>query len=298
MKGRDFAELQAFAAVAEQGSFSGAAKKLQIAPSTLSQIIRELEERVGVLLIQRTTRRLSLTGAGLQLLGRLQPALSEISNAVEDAQQQSAMPRGTVRLHISRAAYGAFVEPALERLQRQYPDIHLDITVSDELVKTTASGFEIAIRLAEFADSSNFYVALGGPIRHVVVASRAYLKAHGTPNHPEDLARHNCIRWRRPGTEASYLWRFNLNQQWVSIPVAGSLTVSHCDVAVDAATQGLGIAFVLESWATAAIKAKQLISLLEQYLPPLPGWQICYPSRTALTSATLAVIEMLIGRVV
>lgn len=293
MRGRDFVELQAFAAVAEHGSFSRAAKKLQIAPPTLSQIIRELEERLGVHLIQRTTRRLSLTGAGLQLLNRLKPAFAELSSATEDARQQGATPRGPVRMHLPRAAYSALLQPVLAGLHRRYPDIVLDVTVSDELVNSTASGFDLSVRLADSSSSSHFQVDLGGPIRHVAVASPGYLKTYGTPHHPRDLANHNCINWRRPGTEAIYLWRFRIDEEWVSLPVSGSMIVSHCDVAIDAAKRGLGIAFTLESWAVGAIKARQLVPLLESYLPAFPGWQVCYPARAAVTPAMLAIIELL-----
>jgi len=293
MRGQDFAELHAFVAIAEQGNFTKAAAQLRIAPSTLSQTIRDLEARVGVTLLNRTTRSVSMTSAGARLLARFRPALDEMTAAVEDARDLRAKPRGVVRLHIPRPAYSEFLEPCLDRLHNAYPDLVLDITVDDALTNLIVAGFDLSFRLGEFSDPSMVEVALGGPQSHVAVASAAYLQAHGAPSDPADLANHFCINWRQPGTNDPFHWRFNIKGQWVGVPVSGPLIASHCDVAITAALAGLGIAFVLEPLARPAIQKGLLTPMLGPFLPPFPGWRLCRPNRPQTTAATLAVIDFL-----
>ncbi len=293
MRGREFAELQAFVTVADQESFTRAAELLRIAPSTLSQTIRELEERIGVSLLSRTTRRVSITSAGARLLARFRPALDEMSAAVADARDLRVKPRGVVRLHIPRPAYEVFLEPQMGRLHRAYPEILLDITVDDRLTNVVAAGFDLSVQLPEFSDPSMVQTALGGPLRHVAVASPAYLDAHGTPGDPADLMNHRCINWRQPGSIAPFHWRFHVNGQWATVPVSGPVVVSHCDVAIAAAVADMGIAFVLESMARQALDTGRLKPTLEPFLPPFPGWRLCRANRGHTTAATLAVTEFL-----
>jgi len=293
MRGREFAELQAFVAVAEQESFTKAAELLRIAPSTLSQTIRELEERVGVSLLNRTTRRVSITSAGARLLARFRPALDEMSAAVEDARDLRVKPRGVVRLHIPRPAYEAFLEPLLGGLYHAYPEILLDITVDDRLTNFAAAGFDLSVQLPEFSDPRMTQTALGGPLRHVAVASPSYLEANGAPGDPVDLRNHRCINWRQPGSIDPFPWRFYVNGQWATVSISGPIVVSHCDVAIAAAVAGIGVAFVLESLARQALDSGQLKPMLEPFLPPFSGWRLCRAKRAHTTAATLAVIDFL-----
>jgi len=293
MRGREFAELQAFVIVAEKESFTKAAKILRIAPSTLSETIRELEERVGVPLLNRTTRRVSITSAGSRLLARFRPALDEMSAAVQDARDLRVKPRGAVRLHIPRPAYAVFLEPMLGHLHHTYPEILLDITVDDRLTNFVAASFDLSVQLPEFSDPSMTQTALGGSLRHVAVASPAYLHANGTPHDPADLTNHRCINWRQPGTMDPFHWRFHVNGQWATVPVSGPLIVSHCDVAIAGAVADMGIAFVLESLARQPIEEGRLKPTLTAFLPPFPGWRLCRPNRAHTTAATLAVIDFL-----
>jgi DNA-binding transcriptional LysR family regulator len=293
MRGREFAELQAFVTVADQESFTKAAELLRIAPSTLSQTIRELEERIGVSLLSRTTRRVSITSAGARLLARFRPALDEMSAAVEDARDLRVKPRGVVRLHIPRPAYELFLKSHLGRLYHAYPEILLDITVDDRLTNFVAAGFDLSVQLPDFSDPLMIQTALGGPLRHVAIASPGYLDAHGTPSDPADLTNHRCINWRQPGSIDPFHWRFHVHGQWATVSVSGPMVVSHCDVAIAAAVADMGIAFVLESLAREALDNGRLKPTLEAFLPPFPGWRLCRANRAHTTAATLAVIDFL-----
>jgi DNA-binding transcriptional LysR family regulator len=295
MRGSDYAELRAFAEVAEHASFARAAERLRIAPSTLSQTVRALEQRLGVTLLNRTTRRVSLTGAGARLLDRFAPAMAEMEAAVRDARDQEHGPRGLVRMHVPRAAYHQHVERSLGRLADTLPEVVLDLTVDDAFGDFVADGFDLMVRHAESVDSSMVAVALGGGLRHAVVASPVYLAANGTPLEPTQLIEHRCINWRRPGAQQRYRWQFVSEGEITTMAVSGPLTVSHCDVAIAAAKAGVGIAYVLRSLAEEAVRSGGLVSLLEGHLPPFEGWRLCHPRQRQPTTAVRAVLEALGG---
>ena len=293
MRGSDYAELRAFAEVAGQGSFTRAAERLRIAPSTLSQMVRALEDRLGVTLLNRTTRRVSLTGAGALLMNRFAPAMAEIEAAVQDARDQRLKPRGLVRMHLPRAAYHSHVEPALGRLAETLPEVVLDLSVDDSAGDFAADGFDLVVRRGEAVDTGLVAVPLGGDLRHVVVASAAYLAERGTPREPANLLDHRCIQWQPPGTNERYRWRFNIAGEDVTLALSGPLTASHCDVAVAAALAGVGIAYVLEPHAAKSIADGRLMPLLEDYLSPFGGWRLCYPRQRHTPAAVLAVVDEL-----
>ncbi len=293
MRGTEFAELRAFAEVAARRSFSRAAEHLRVAPSTLSQTVRALEERLGVALLVRTTRHVSLTSAGERLLARFAPAMDEMAAAVTEAHEGRVRPRGTVRLHALRPAYARHVEPALSRIAQDLPQVVLDLSVDDAPTDVDADGYDLTIRRAEFVDSGMVVRDLGGDLRHAVVASPAYLAAHGTPSSPDDLAEHRCIRWRPVGDDMQR-WRFAVGGEPLTIAVAGPLVVSHCDAAVAGALQGVGIAYVLESYAVPFTAEGHLVPLLSDYLEPFGGWRICHAKRTRPSPAATAVADILI----
>lgn len=295
MRGSEFAALKAFVEVAERGSFARAAEALRIAPSTLSQTIRELEERLGVSLLTRTTRRVSLTGAGARLLGRFAPALRDMDAALLDTLDEGARPRGVVRLHAPAPAYAGHVEPVLGLVRRTLPDVIFDVTIDDGLADIAADGFDLVIRRSDHVDSGMVAHDLGGDLRHAVVASPEYVAEHGRPNSPTDLMEHRCILWRRPAANRIDRWRFEVDGEPVVIAAAGPLVVSHCPAAVEAARQGVGVAYVLESYATEAIAAGALTPLLTEFLPTFGGWKLCHPNRARLSAAALAIVEVLTG---
>jgi DNA-binding transcriptional LysR family regulator len=291
MRGSEFAELRAFVAVAEQGNFARAAAELRLSPSTLSQTIRELEERLGVRLLNRTTRSVSITEAGQRLLSRFKPAMEEMQAAVADARNLRDRPAGTVRLHASRSASAVLVEPRLGRFFEAYPDIILDLTIDDAVINIVAAGFDVSIRIGELLEEDMVAVKIGDDIRQLAVASPDYIARHGAPKVPSDLHSHRCINWRWPGTSGLYNWEFAKDGRWFSVAVNGPLIVSHRDAAVIAAVQGVGIAFWGEYAVRPYIDAGQLVPLLEEFSPAFPGWHLCYPKQRHTSAPVRAFVE-------
>ncbi len=203
MRGSEFAELRAFVTIVEQGNFARAAAQLRISPSTLSQTIRELEKRLGVRLLNRTTRSVSMTDAGQRLLARFKPALDEMQAAVLDVQNLRDKPAGTVRLHAPRKAASVLIEPHLGRFAKFHPDIILDITIDDAVVNIVEAGFDVGIRLGELLEDDMVAVKLGNDIRMCAVASPEYIAKHGRPKNPGELHSHRCINWRWAGKTES-----------------------------------------------------------------------------------------------
>jgi DNA-binding transcriptional LysR family regulator len=293
MRGSEFAELRAFVTIAEQGNFARAAAHLRIAPSTLSQTIRELEKRLGVRLLNRTTRSVSLTEAGQRLLVRFKPALEEMQEAVRDVQNLSDVPAGTVRLHAPRKAASVLVEPHLGRFAKSHPDIVLDITIDDAVVNIVEESFDIGIRLGELLDDDMVAVKLGSDIRMCAVASPEYVAKHGKPANPGDLHNHRCINWRWAGRNGIYNWEFFKDGHWMSVAVDGPLIVSCSDMAISAAVQGVGIAFWAEYAVRPFIAKGQLVPMLEEFSPYFPGWYLTYPRQKHMSGAVRAVVEFL-----
>jgi DNA-binding transcriptional LysR family regulator len=291
MRGSEFAELRAFVAVAERGNFARAASALRISPSTLSQIIRELEERLGVRLLNRTTRSVSLTEAGQRLMARFKPAMEEMQAAVADARDLRDRPAGTVRLHTSRTAAVAVIEPLLGRFFEAFPEIILDISVDDAVTNIVEAGFDVGIRIGELLEDDMVAVRVGADMRQLAVASPAYLARHGRPQTPADLHSHRCINWRWPGMSGLYNWEFAEKGRWFSVAVNGPLIVSHRDTALQAALQGVGIAFWGEYALRSYIDSGELIPLLEEYSPTFAGWHLCYPKQRHTSAPVRAFVD-------
>jgi DNA-binding transcriptional LysR family regulator len=293
MRGTEFAELRAFAAVAEQGNFVRAAARLRLSPSTLSQIIRSLEARIGVRLLNRTTRSLALTPAGERLLARFKPAMAEMEASIEDARALQGRPAGLVRLHTSRSATTMFLEPVFGRFRDAYPDILLDLTIDDAVINIVEAGYDAGIRLGELLENDMMAVKLGGDIRQIAVATPEYLAQHGTPATPADLLNHRCINWRQPGSKGLYNWEFFENGHWIAVAVNGPSTVSHRDVSIQAALQGVGIAFWAEHMVRPLVEAGRLVPLLEEFSAEFPGWYLYYPKQHYMPTALRAFIDFL-----
>lgn len=289
----EFGALRAFAAVAEQRSFSRAAEQLGVSSSALSQLIRGLEERLGIRLLHRTTRSVSLTEAGAALLGDIAPAIDSLTGALEQARTAAKLPAGTVRLHCFHAAADRFVVPILPRLLRAFPDITLDLTIDDTVVDIFGSGYDAAIRIGEVIERDMVALRLGEDIRQLAVAAPAYLAEHGVPQTPKDLLQHRCIRWRWPGQPGPYAWEFFEKGHWFSVAVEGPLITSSRAVMVDAALDGIGIAFLEEESVVDAFARGALVPLLAEWSVPFPGYYLCYPQQRQMAPALRAVIDMI-----
>ncbi|WP_206364478.1 LysR family transcriptional regulator [Sphingomonas pokkalii] len=287
----EFGALRAFAAVAEQRSFSRAAEQLGVSSSALSQLIRGLEERLGIRLLHRTTRSVSLTEAGTALLAEVAPAIDSLAGALEQARSAARQPTGTVRLHCFHAAADRFVVPILPKLACAFPDITLDLTIDDMVVDLVGSGYDAGIRIGELIERDMVALRLGGDIRQLAVAAPAYLAEHGVPQTPKDLLQHRCIRWRWPGQPGPYAWEFFEKGHWFSVAVEGPLITTSRAVMVDAALAGVGIAFLKEESVVDAFARGELVPLLTDWSVPFPGYYLCYPQQRQMAPALRAVID-------
>lgn len=286
--------LAAFAAVARQRSFRRAGAELGLSTSAVSYAIRALEERLGVGLFHRTTRSVSLTEAGQRLIERLQPALGQVSDALEEMNQFRATPSGLLRINAARAAVPTQLSPRLAAFLRDNPDVRVELTENDGLVDIVAGGFDAGVRLHEFVPEDMVAVPLGPALRGMIVASPGYLAQHGTPLHPRELLAHQCVRFRFASGHL-YKWQFERDGESMELDVQGRLTLSEQTTIVRAVLDGLGIAYVLEDAARPWLQSGQLVSMLEDWSPPFPGFVLYYPRQRQMTSALRAFVDLLRG---
>lgn len=272
--------LRAFVLIARHGSFTRAGKELGVTASALSQSMAQFERQLGVRLLARTTRRVGLTEAGRDFLARIGPALETIDCAIEDARQHGSRPAGTLRI---TTAMGSILAPVIPAFMAAYPEITLDVNVDTGLSDLVTQGFDAGIRLGERLEKDMVAIPLGGPLRSVVVGSPAYFKRHGKPKHPNDLAQHDCVRFRfaRGGI---YHWEFAhpagpKRGRWFEIGVGGNLIVNDNALAQAAARGGTALAHLVLPLAQADLDAGRLESVLDRWLPPYDGLYLYYPSR-------------------
>jgi DNA-binding transcriptional LysR family regulator len=284
--------LSAFLAVAEERSFTRAAKKLSISTSGLSHAIRRLEEQIGVRLLTRTTRSVSPTAAGEQLLAHLRPALTDIRGTLTTLAGMQTTPIGRVRLLCPRLAAKTVLAPKLGRFARDYPDVILEVTTDDSRVDPVAGGFDAAIHFGEFIAQDMVAVRVSPDIRHAIVGAPSYFESHPPPDLPRDLLNHRCINFRHRG-ESIYKWELDRGEESVAIAVNGSLVVDDEDLQVQAAIDGAGLALVAEERATPHLARGELVRVMEDWTPPFPGFFIYYPHRKQQPAALTALIETL-----
>jgi DNA-binding transcriptional LysR family regulator len=291
LSGSDYNQLRAFVAVGEQLSFSRAASVLGVSPSALSQLVRGFEERVGVRLLNRTTRSVALTEAGETLFQRVRPAVGELGAAIGQVRRTRERPSGTVKVHAFRSAAEAYLDPILADFAARYPDVVLDITLDDEVIDVVAGGFDAALRIGEVIERDMIAVRLGPDIKQIAVAAPDYLAQHGKPEHPRDLVNHRCIRWRWSGHTTPYAWEFFEKGSWFSVTVDGPLIVNDKEMALRATLQGIGIGFPVEYAVTEHIAAGRLVPLLQEWSAPFPGMFLCYPQQRQMAPALRAFID-------
>jgi DNA-binding transcriptional LysR family regulator len=285
--------LTALITVADEGSFTAAAAALRVTPSAVSQTIRALEERVGVRLLQRTTRSVGLTEAGERFVARLRPALEGVHAAFESLGELRDAPAGTLRLNVPRIAYRQVLEPHLAAFLAAYPKIHLDIVIDDAFANIIESGCDAGIRIGEMLDREMIAVRIGNDETAAIVGSPAYFAIRGKPKRPRDLQHHDCINYRRIARREIYRWEFTENEKDIEIAVDGRFTANDLDALLSAALAGIGIAYTLESSVREHIAAGRLIRVLEAFCPPFPGLFLYYPSRANLAPKLQVLIDFL-----
>ena len=285
--------LAAFAAVADERSFTRAAVRLGVSTSAISHSIRGLEERLGVRLLARTTRTVAPTDAGQRLLARLRPALENINGALTEVGRLRAKPAGVVRLIAPPLAVAMTVSPKLARFTRDNPEVVLDITTDDDSRRDlVAARFDAGIHLGEFLQRDMVAVRVSGEQRAAIVAAPSYFDLHPKPRTPRDLTAHRCINYRM-GAGGVYRWEFEKRGKPVTVSVSGPLIVDDVELVVRAALDGLGLAFLFEEPAGQHIARGKLVRVLEDWCPPFAGFFLYYPSRRQQPAALQALVDAL-----
>ena len=297
MRGSEFAELKAFVAVVERASFARAADHLGLSASALSQIIRKLEARLGVLLLNRTTRSVAPTEAGSRLHERIAPIILEMDAAVADAAAAKGRTAGILRINTLGIAAKTIIAPRLGAFHRAHPEVVLDIVIDDGLSDIVAGGFDAGIRVGERLEKDMIAIRLTPDVKLLAVASPDYLAKRGEPSTPADLRRHACINWRFPGSGRIYRWELERKGKKLEVAVEGPLLSNHQDVVVEAALQGLGILYAYDhDRIDEAIARGRLKRVLTDWSPRSPGIFLYYSNRRHPQPALRAFIDCLLDR--
>lgn len=280
-----------FLAVAEAQSFRGAAERLGVTRSAVSQAIRKMEDRMGVALVQRTTRSVRLTEAGVQLHARVAPAIAEVELALDRAQDRKAEPSGLLRLAVSSIAERFISGPLLASFTNSHPRVQVDITVTDEEFDIVAEGYDAGVRLGEVIEQDMIAVPVSAEQRQLVVAAPSYLERFEAPSHPSELPQHRCIGWRPAPDRAPYRWEFEEHGREFDVAVNPQITTNDMWIMVRTACAGGGLTFGPEEIFRPYIQRGELIPLLEQYLPPFPGFFLYFADRRNLPPKLRALID-------
>lgn len=292
MSGAKISDLISFATVARLRSFRGAALELGVSASALSHALRGLEERLGVRLLNRTTRSVVPSEAGQRLLERLGPALRDIDDALDDVNAFRDTPIGTLRLNVPRSAAHLLLAPLMARYLAAYPQMRLEIAADNGLVDIVAAGYDAGVRFGETLQGDMVAIPLGPPQRLVVVAAPSYIAKHGAPATPQDLRAHACIRLRFPSGKL-YRWEFAKDGQAMEIEVDGPLTLGETELMIRAAEDGVGLACALDAEVEERVRSGKLLRVLEDWCPQIPGFYLYYPSRRQMAGGLRALVEML-----
>nr|WP_298795135.1 LysR family transcriptional regulator [uncultured Acetobacter sp.] len=292
MAHENFNDLAAFAAVAQERSFTRAAAKMGVSQSALSQTIRALEERLGLRLLTRTTRSVAPTEAGERLFQTIAPRLSEIEAQLADLSALRDKPAGTVRITTGEHPALSILQPALKRFLPENPDINIELIVDYGLTDIVAQGYDAGVRMGEQVAKDMIAVRIGPDMRMAVVASPKYFKRHSLPQSPHDLMEHNCINVRLPTYGGIFPWDLEKDRQGVNVRVEGQLVFNNLALRVKSAVDGLGIAYLPEDAVLPYIKAKRLVRVLEEWCPMFPGYHLYYPSRKHTPALSLLVEKL------
>lgn len=297
MRGFEFAELKAFAAVVERKSFARAAEHLGVSPSALSQTIRQLEGRIGTRLLNRTTRSVAPSVCGELLYGRIAPLFREMDAAVAEATEAAGQITGTLRINTLGIAARTIIAPRLSRFHQAYPDVLLDIVVDDALTDIVVGRFDAGIRVGGRIEKDMIAVRLTPDLKMVAVASPGYLADRGIPKTPADLHGHACINWRLQMDGRQYRWEFEKKGQKIEVAVDGPVVTNHADVGIAAAVNGLGIAYHFERDGVAEHLAQgRLVQVLADWSVSRPGLFLYYPNREHRPALLAAFIDCLLDK--
>jgi len=293
MSSENFNNLAAFVAVAQARSFTRAAAKLGVSQSALSQTVKSLEARLGVRLLTRSTRSVSATEAGQRLLATLAPRFEEIEQELGALSALRDKPAGTIRITAGEHPAISVLQPALQHILPDYPDIKVELVVDYGLVDIVAEGFDAGVRLGEQVAKDMIAVRIGPDMRMAVVATPEYFETHPQPEIPQDLTGHNCINIRLPTYGGVYVWEFDQGGREIRVRVDGQLVVNNAAVRLASVLDGLGLAYMPEDQILEHVAAGRLIRVLEDWCEPFPGYHLYYPSRRHSSPAFSVIVEAL-----
>ncbi|WP_026595453.1 LysR family transcriptional regulator [Methyloferula stellata] len=294
MADMDLADLDAFVAVAQARSFRGAAKLRGVSPSSLSEALRRLELRLGVRLLNRTTRSVTPTEAGAHLLERLAPALGDISGALDAVNQFRDSPRGTLKLNVPTIVAREILPPIATRFLIAHPGITLDVTASDTFIDVLAAGFDAGIRYDERIEKDMIAVPIGPSVqRFVLAASPAYIAARGAPKEPREILDHPCIRHRFLSGVLISTWEFERDGEIVRVSPEGPMIATMGELEIGAALAGLGLIYSFEEFLRPYLDKAELVELLADWSPRFPGPFLYYPSRKHMPAPLRAFVDFI-----
>jgi DNA-binding transcriptional LysR family regulator len=294
MHREDASDLLAFLAVARERNFTRAAAKLGMTQSALSQIIRNLEERLGVRLLNRTTRSVTPTQVGERLFLKIGPKFDDMDNELAALGELREKPAGTIRITATEYAVQAILMPALSRLLPDYPDIHVEATVDYGLTNIVAAQHDAGIRPGEMVAKDMIAVRVGPDLRMAVVGSPSYFAERKRPKAPQDLTNHNCLNLRLPTHGGSlYAWEFEKDGRELNVRVEGQLVFNSAGLLLQGALQGLGLAYLTEGHVQPYISKGELVRVLSDWCPPFSGYHIYYASRRQASPAFSLLVDAL-----
>ncbi len=293
MEQTDFNHLTWFRIVAEERSFTKAAARIGVAQSTLSHTIKQLEARMGIRLLTRTTRNVATTTAGERLLRTITPRMAEIEEEIGALMEFRDKPSGSIKLTLSDHALESVVWPKLKSVLKDYPDISVELLLGSTFRNIVEEGFDAGVRLGESVEKDMIAVRIGPDWRLVAVASPDYLDAHGVPAHPKDLVRHICINMRHETAGGLYGWEFAKDGEELRVRVDGQLTFNNSYAMIDAALNGYGIAYVPENIVERQIASGELAQVLDDWSPFFDGYFLYYPSRRQNLPAFKVIVDAL-----
>ena len=286
----DFNLLRIFLAVADETNFRAAAERLGVTRSAISQGIRKLEDQCGVALCNRTTRSVSLTEAGERLLAGIQRPFHDVETVLEAVSSETA-PRGLLRVAVTSIAERFLSGPLVATFVAAYPDIIIDVTVTDEEFDIVGEGYDAGVRLGEVIEQDMIAIPITANEREAVVAAPDYLKQNAAPRHPRELVNHRCIGWRPSPGLAPYRWEFSENGQDFDVAVEPQITTNDLSLMVRTALAGGGITFVTEATIRPYLESGELVSMLEDFLPTFPGFYLYFPARRNMAPKLRALVD-------
>ena len=286
-------DLLAFLAVARERSFTRAAAKLGMSQSALSQIVRGLEERLGVRLLSRTTRSVAPTQAGERLFLKIAPRFDEMDVDLAALSELREKPAGTIRITATEHAADAILLPALAKILPNYPDIKAEVVIDYGLTNIVAGQYDAGIRPGELVAKDMIAVRIGPELRMAVVGTPSYFAIHKKPRTPQDLTSHNCINLRLPTHGSLYAWEFEKNGRALNVRVEGQLVFNGAGALLNAALKGFGLAYLTQGQVQPYLSSGQLVRVLSDWCPPFSGYHLYYPSRRQPSPAFSLLVDAL-----